>query len=68
MVSVHTNSYTDRRAQGTEAWYQPKEAKESRRLAQLLTDRVSSRAVTTNRGVFVGKTPFPYAMPSAQWF
>ncbi len=65
MVSIHTNSYTDGGPQGTEAWYQPKEAKENRRLAQLLADTVSSRAGTTNRGVRVGKAPFPYAMPGA---
>jgi hypothetical protein len=65
MVSIHTNSYTDANAQGTEAWYQPKDAIESRRLAQLLMDTVSSRAGITSRGLKVGKSPFPYAMPSA---
>ena len=65
MVSIHTNSYTNGGPQGTEAWYQPKEAKENRRLAQLLVDTVSSRAGTTNRGVRVGKAPFPYAIPGA---
>jgi N-acetylmuramoyl-L-alanine amidase len=65
MVSIHTNSYADASAQGTEAFYQPKGATESRRLAQLLMDTVASRAGTSSRGLKVGKSPFPYAMPSA---
>jgi N-acetylmuramoyl-L-alanine amidase len=65
MVSIHTNSYTDGGPQGTEAWYQPKGASENRRLAQLLADTVSSRAGTSNRGVYIGKAPFPYGIPSA---
>lgn len=65
MVSIHTNSYTDTNAQGTEAWYQPKGTQSSQRLAQLLMDTVSSRAGIPSRGVFVGKAPFPFRIPSA---
>ncbi len=69
LVSIHSNSFTDPAAFGTEAWYQGPEvntyATQSAALGTLLAGKVSSRLGLSNRGVKVGKALYADTMPSA---
>jgi N-acetylmuramoyl-L-alanine amidase/Mg-chelatase subunit ChlD len=69
IVSIHTNAHNTETAHGVEAWYQGananRQAAESRRLAQALTDAVSQQMGLTNRGIKLGQALYAPDMPSA---